>query len=486
MPVTAKGLPAYAPLALYIDGEFITADERDGEDVLNPADGRMIGRLPHATRIDLDRAIAAASRAFESWRWTSPIERARILRRVGELARERADDLARDLTRDQGKPFAEARMEILTAADHADWHAEECRRIYGRIVPSRNPEVRQSVVRQPVGVCAAFAPWNFPFNQTLRKIAAALGSGCTLVVKPAEDAPSAAVALARMFDEAGLPPGCLNMVFGIPSEISDHLIRSPVVRKLSFTGSVPVGKQLAALAGAHMKRVTMELGGHAPVLVFDDADIGRAASLLAQYKCLNAGQVCMAPSRFYAHERIAGELAERLASAMSARVLGDGLDAATTMGPLAHGRRVTAMAGFVADAVQRGAALVTGGSALEREGNFFQPTVLLQVPDDARVMTEEPFGPVAPIGTFSDTDEVIARANSLPFGLSSYVFTRSLKTSHHVAQRLDAGMVNVNAFGSALPETPLGGVKDSGMGSEGGSETFDAYLTTKFISETTA
>lgn len=483
--MTASADLGYASLALYIDGRFIGADQRDGEPVYNPADGSVLGQLPHATRGDLDNALAAAARAFESWRWTSPLERGRILRRVADMARARADDIARNLTRDQGKPFSEAKLEVVSSADHSDWHAEECRRIYGRTIPARHPDVRQTVARQPVGVCASFSPWNYPFNQTLRKISAALGSGCTLIIKPAEDAPSAAVALARLFDEAGLPAGCLNVVWGKPSEISDYLIKSPIVRKVSFTGSIPVGKQLAALAGAHMKRVTMELGGHSPVLVFDDADIDRAAAQLAAYKGINAGQVCMAPSRFYVHKRIAEEFAEKFSKAYSTRILGNGLEETTTMGPLAHNRRVEAMTAFVKDARERGATVLSGGSALDREGNFFQPTVLMDTPDDARVMIDEPFGPVAPITSFDDVDEALARANSLPFGLASYLFTKSLRTSHYVSSRLEAGMVNVNHFGIALPETPLGGVKDSGMGSEGGSETFDSYVTTKFISEAT-
>lgn len=346
--------------------------------------------------------------------------------------------------------------------------------------------MRQTVIRQAVGVCASFSPWNFPFNQALRKITAALGAGCTIILKASEDAPSAVVAIAKMFDEAGLPPGCLNIVWGVPAEVSDYLIKSPIVRKISFTGSIPVGKQLASLAGSHMKRMTMELGGHSPVLVFDDADVKKAATLLAAYKTLNAGQVCMSPSRFYIHEKVAEEFTDLFAQAYSSRVVGNGLDDTTTMGPLAHERRVDAMTGFVADACEKGATIVTGGSAIDGPGNFFPPTVLVNTPDNAQIMVDEPFGPVVPITTFGDMDEVLARANSLPFGLASYVFTKSLKISHHVSTHLEAGMVNVNHFGIALPETPLGGMKDSGTGSEGGSETFDAYVTTKFISEATA
>ncbi len=476
----------YAALALYIDGKFIGPNERATEDVVNPADGTVIGKLPNSLPADLAAALAAASRAFDTWRWSSPLERGRILRRVAELIRDRGELIARDLTLDEGKPLAEARTEVFAAAEHAEWHAEECRRIYGRVIPPRDPRVRQTVVRQPIGVCAAFTPWNFPFNQALRKISAALGSGCTLILKAAEEAPSAVVALARIFDEAGLPRGCLNLVRGVPAKVSDHLIRSPIVRKISFTGSVLVGKHLASLAGMHMKRVTMELGGHAPVFVFDDAPIERVAALLSQLKARNAGQVCMAPSRFFVHADVASEFTERFVTAYSALVLGEGLAPETTMGPLAHARRVVYMEELVADAVTVGARLVSGGARPDRTGFFFPPTILSDVPGAARIMNEEPFGPVVPITTFRTLDEAVAQANALPFGLASYVFTRSLGTSHQMSSRIDAGMVNVNHFGSALAETPLGGVKDSGFGSEGGSETFDGYLTTKFISEMTA
>jgi succinate-semialdehyde dehydrogenase/glutarate-semialdehyde dehydrogenase len=473
----------YEQLSLYIDGEFIAGGERRFQDVFNPATGAVIGSLPHATRAELDLALQAAQRAFEGWRKTSPLERSKILRRVAELVRERADAIARNITLDMGKPLAEAKLEVLTCAEHAEWHAEEGRRIYGRVIPARLPHVRQIVVREPVGVCVAFTPWNFPFNQAIRKMVAALGAGCTLVLKGPEDAPSAVVALARIFEDAGLPPGCLNIVWGVPSEISQHLIASPIVRKVSFTGSVPVGKQLAALAGAHMKRVSMELGGHSPVLVFDDAEVEQAARVLATFKTRNAGQMCIAPSRFYVHDKAYDRFMDAFTSAVGALKVGDGLDPATTMGPLAHARRADAMQGFVDDALARGAELVMGGQRIEGPGSFYPPTILTGVPDDARIMVDEPFGPVAPIARFSDTDDVLRRANSLPFGLASYVFTGSLRTARHVSANLEAGMVNINHFGIALAETPLGGVKDSGIGSEGGSETFDGYLVTKFISE---
>lgn len=473
----------YPSLHLYIDGEFLEIVDRHNQDVCNPADDSLLGQLPHATRTDLDRALLGAQRAFETWRWSSPLERAAVLRRVGILLRERADEIACGLTMDQGKPLAEARAEVLGCAEHAEWHAEECRRIYGRTIPARRSNVRQTVMRQPVGVCAAFTPWNFPISQALRKVSAAIGSGCTMVLKGPEEAPSAVIQMVRAFHDAGLPAGCLNLVWGVPAEVSEHLIQSPIVRKISFTGSVPVGKHLAALAGSQMKRMTMELGGHSPVLVFEDADVDRAAEQLAAYKARNAGQVCVAPSRFFVQEKVYDRFLERFLAAYSQQRIGNGLEAGTTMGPLASARRVEAMERFVADAVSRGALLACGGERLVGRGHFFPPTVLTNVPDDALVMTDEPFGPVVPITPFSTAEEAIRRANSVPYGLASYVFTESLAHARLASERLEAGMVNINHFGIALAETPFGGIKDSGMGLEGGQETFDSYLVTKFVSE---
>jgi succinate-semialdehyde dehydrogenase/glutarate-semialdehyde dehydrogenase len=471
----------YESLALYIDGEFLDGNGRNTQEVTNPANLEVLGHLPHATTADLDRALAAAARAFETWRHSSPMQRSEILRKVGQLSRERAQEIGRNLTLDQGKPLAEAVGEIVSCADHCDWHAEECRRIYGRVILPRSPEVRQMVLREPIGVCAAFTPWNFPYNQAIRKICAAIGAGCTIILKGPEDSPSAVMAIARMFHDAGLPPGVLNIVWGVPAEVSEYLIKSPIVRKVSFTGSVPVGKHLAALAGAHMKRVTMELGGHSPVLVFDDADIGRAAKMLAKFKIRNAGQVCVSPTRFYVQEKAYDQFLEAFVGTLKSVKVGDGLDPDTQMCPLAHESRVPTMTKFVENAVERGGKVVLGGEALDRAGHFFAPTVITDLPEDSMLMTEEPFGPLAPITRFSDTDDVIRRANSLPFGLSSYVFTTSLQTATKVSNNLESGMVNINHFGSALPETPFGGVKDSGIGSEGGAETFEGYLVTKFV-----
>lgn len=473
----------YQHLALYINGQFLNGQGRQTQAVINPADGSSLGQLPLASQADLDAALNAAQAAFKSWRHSSPMDRSAILRKVAELSRERAQEIGRNLTLDQGKPLAEAVGEIMSCADHADWHAEECRRIYGRVIPARNPKVQQMVLREPIGVCAAFTPWNFPYNQAIRKICAAIGAGCTIILKGPEDSPSAVMAIAQAFHDAGLPPGVLNIVWGVPQEVSDYLIRSPIVRKVSFTGSVPVGKQLAALAGAHMKRITMELGGHSPVLVLPDADVARAARQLARFKIRNAGQVCISPTRFYIHDDIYTAFVDRFTEELANVKVGDGLDPDTQMGPLAHERRIPMMQKFVDNARSLGGKVLLGGEQIKRDGFFFSPTVLTDLPDDALVMTEEPFGPIAPLTRYSDLDDAIARANSLPYGLSAYAFTQSLQDAHRLGTELESGMVNINHFGSSLPETPFGGVKDSGIGSEGGAETFDGYLVTKFVTQ---
>ena len=471
----------YQQLSLYINGEFISGDGRKMQNVINPATQDVLGQLPHASQADLDMALQAAEKAFASWKKSSPMDRSAILRKVAQLTRDRSKDIARNMTMDMGKPLAEALGEVVSCADHADWHAEECRRIYGRVIPPRHPDVRQLVLREPIGVCVAFTPWNFPYNQAIRKICAAIGAGCTIILKGPEDAPSAVMAIAQMFHDAGLPPGVLNIVWGAPDKVSDYLIRSPISRKVSFTGSVPIGKQLAALAGAHMKRVTMELGGHSPVLVFDDADIDRAANMLAKFKIRNAGQVCVSPTRFYVQSKAYDKFLAKFVDVLKNIKVGNGMDEGVEMGPLAHERRVPAISKFVEDARQRGAEVVLGGDPIGGKGFFFPPTVITGLKDDSMLMTQEPFGPIAPVVPFTDADEVIRRANSLPFGLSSYVFTNSLQTATKVSNALEAGMVNINHFGSALPETPFGGIKDSGIGSEGGLETFDGYLVTKFV-----
>jgi acyl-CoA reductase-like NAD-dependent aldehyde dehydrogenase len=473
----------YSQLSLYIDGQFIHGGGRHEQDVLNPATNQIIGKLPHATREDLDLALTSAQRAFESWRKSSPLERSKVLRKVGELARARATDIGRGMTMDMGKPLAESVGEVNFCAEHAEWHAEECRRIYGRVIPARADGVRQIVLREPIGVCVAFSPWNFPFNQAIRKISAAIGAGCTIIIKGSEEAPSAVLAIAQLFHDAGLPAGCLNVVWGVPAEVSDYLVRSPIVRKVSFTGSVPVGKHLAQLAGSLMKRCTMELGGHAPVIVCDDADIDNAVELLVPYKFRNAGQVCISPTRFFVQEGVYDRFVAQFLAKTATLKVGDGLAPDTKMGPLAQRRRVPAMASFIDDAHQRGATLLAGGQALGGDGNFFAPTVIADLPEDSKLMTEEPFGPIAGMIRFKTVEEALKRANSLPFGLASYAFTTSTRNANAISNGLEAGMVSINHLGMALAETPFGGIKDSGYGSEGGLETFDGYLNTKFVTQ---
>jgi succinate-semialdehyde dehydrogenase/glutarate-semialdehyde dehydrogenase len=391
--------------------------------------------------------------------------------------------MAELMTLDQGKPIHESRMEAKAAADHIEWYAEEARRGYGRVIPARAPSVRQTVVREPVGPVAAFTPWNFPINQAVRKIAGALAAGCSIIIKAPEESPASCVELVRCFVDAGIPSGVLNLVFGQPHDVSSHLISSSIIRKVSFTGSVPVGKQLGALSALHMKRTTMELGGHAPFIVFADADIQAAATVAVALKHRNAGQVCAAPSRFYVHSDIHDAFAEAFSDRASKLVVGPGWEANTQMGPLTKGARVAAMEGLVADAVGLGATVKMGGTRLRDKGHFFAPTMLTDVPVEARVSFEEPFGPIAPLYRFESYSQVIEQSNSLEFGLAAYVFTRSHKTAVDCAADLESGMVSINHFGLALPETPFGGVKESGHGSEGGTEGLEAYLTTKFVSE---
>jgi succinate-semialdehyde dehydrogenase/glutarate-semialdehyde dehydrogenase len=468
---------------MYIDGEFVGSSDGAGDPVVNPADGCVLGVVPRGTDADVERAIRAARRAFESWRHESPLARSDLLRRVAGLTRERAARIGLGITLDQGKPLAEAVGEVTASAEHIEWHAEEGRRIYGRVVPARSPAVRQLVLREPIGVCAAFSPWNFPFNQAIRKVVAALASGCTLILKGSPETPSAIVAIARLFHDAGLPAGCLNVVWGSPEAISRQLIESPVVRMISFTGSVPVGKHLASLAGAHMKRTTMELGGHAPVIVCDDADVDRAADLLAPYKFRNAGQVCVSPTRLLVQRAVFDRFVDRFVERVRGIRVGRGTEPGVTMGPVANGRRLQEMQAFVEDARASGGAIATGGMRLGGQGNFFAPTVVVDPGDASRLMRDEPFGPIAGIVPFDGLDDALRVANALPFGLAAYAFTRSSERAHAIAARLEAGMVNINHFGMAPAEIPFGGVKDSGFGSEGGVETFDGYLVTKFVTQ---
>ena len=473
----------YPDVALFIDGAWTPSASGRTLDVHNPATGEVLGRLAHAGRADLDRALAAAERGFQQWRAVSAYERSKVMRKAAGLIRERLEGIARKLTLEQGKPLAEARGEALVAADVIEWFAEEARRSYGRVIPARAAGVTQLVIKEPVGVVAAFTPWNFPINQAVRKLSAGLAAGCAVILKGPEETPAACAELVRAYADAGVPAGVVQLVFGVPAEISEYLIPHPVVKKISFTGSTVVGKHLAALAGAHMKRVTMELGGHAPAIVFEDADIEAAAKILAANKFRNAGQVCVAPTRFLVQERVYQAFVGRFVEIVGQLNAGNGLEPGTTMGPLANARRVTAIDGLVQDAVQRGAQLLAGGARIGNTGNFFAPTVLAGLTPDMRVMNEEPFGPLALMLPFTSFDEAVAEANRLPYGLASYAYTSSARTATAIAAALEAGMVSINHHGLALPEVPFGGIKDSGYGSEGGSEAIEAYLNTKFVTQ---
>jgi succinate-semialdehyde dehydrogenase/glutarate-semialdehyde dehydrogenase len=473
----------YPDVMLHIDGTWTAAHGGKTLDVMNPATGEVNGAVAHAERADLDVALAAADRGFAAWRRVSAFERSKLLRRAADLLRERADDIARLMTLEQGKPLAEARMETVAGADIIDWFAEEARRTYGRVIPARAEGVYQLSLREPVGPVAAFTPWNFPINQANRKIAIALAAGCSIIVKGPEETPASCAELVRCYVDAGLPAGVVQLVFGVPAEISGYLIPHPVIRKISFTGSTVVGKQLAALAGQHMKRATMELGGHAPAVVFADADVAAATRQLAAAKFRNAGQVCVSPTRFLVQETVFDEFVDGFAAAARAVKVGDGMDPETRMGPLANPRRVQAMEALIADAVGKGAEVRTGGKRIGNKGNFFEPTVLTGVSRDMRVMNEEPFGPLAVVAPFREFDDMIEEANRVPFGLASYAFTRSARTAGAVGAALEAGMVTINHIGLALPEVPFGGIKDSGYGSEGGAEAMDAYLNIKFITQ---
>jgi succinate-semialdehyde dehydrogenase/glutarate-semialdehyde dehydrogenase len=473
----------YSDVLLFIAGQWTKAAGGRTIPVVNPATGEPIGTVAHAEKADLDRALEAADQGFRQWRGVSAFERAKIMRKAANLLRERADAIAPLLTLEQGKPLAEAKGETLAGADVIDWFAEEARRAYGRVIPARAEGVYQLVVKEPVGPVAAFTPWNFPINQVVRKLSCALAAGCSIIVKAPEETPASPAELMRCFADAGVPNGVINLVYGIPAEISEYLIPHPTIRKMSFTGSTAVGKQLAAIAGAHMKRVTMELGGHAPSIVFDDADVDLAAKLLATNKLRNAGQVCVSPTRLLVQENVYSEFVGKFTEGVKAARIGDGMDSGTQMGPMANERRIAAMEAFIGDALQKGATLKTGGNRIGNKGNFFEPTVLTDVPKNARIMNEEPFGPVAVIAPFNSFDDAVEEANRLPYGLAAYAYTRSAKTAQAIAASVETGMISINHHGLALPEVPFGGVKDSGYGSEGGSEAIEAYLNTKFVSQ---
>ncbi|WP_349581232.1 NAD-dependent succinate-semialdehyde dehydrogenase [Sulfitobacter sp. NFXS29] len=466
---------------MFIAGEWCDGQNGSAE-VVDPATGETVGAVALAGTSDLNLALDAADAAFKVWSLTSAFERSGLLRKAAGLLRERAEEIGRLMVREQGKPLAEAKGEVIGSADHIDWAAEEGRRMYGRVIPARAPNVQQIAYRLPLGVVAGFSPWNFPISQAVRKIAGALGVGCTIIIKCPEETPYSCAELVRCFEDAGIPRGVVNLVYGVPKEVSEYLIPADPVRMVTFTGSIPVGKTLGEIAARYVKRCTLELGGHSPFVVAEDADVDAAVQLAATLKFRNAGQVCAAPSRFYIHDTHYERFLDGFVAASKELKVGSGFEVGVQMGPLANARRLDAMEVFVADAVDRGAKIATGGRRIGNKGNFFEPTVLTDIPEDASLMVDEPFGPIAPVLPFSSLESAIEKANALPYALAAFAFGTSQKTVDQLSKGLEAGMVSINHFGIASPETPFGGMKESGYGSEGGVEGMDAFVTTKFIS----
>jgi succinate-semialdehyde dehydrogenase/glutarate-semialdehyde dehydrogenase len=467
----------------FIAGRHYLPGELPLSPVYNPANDQVIGQVEIIDTAGLDAALQAAADGFQKWKNTSAYERGRILQEAARLIRARKEDIGRIMTLEQGKPLAEAIGEVATAADNTEWMAQEATRAYGRVLVPRSADVEQMVRREPIGPVASFCPWNFPAMTPARKIAGALAAGCSLILKPSEETPFTAREIVQAFIDAGVPDGVLNLVYGKSRHVSPYLIASPVIRKISFTGSTAVGKELLELAAKGVKRATMELGGHAPVIVFDDVDPVKAARQAVASKFRNAGQVCTSPTRFYVQAGVYKEFVAAFTEAARSLRVGDGLDPSSQMGPLANSRRVQAMESLVDDAIGHGACLECGGAPDKGPGNFYPPTVLSDVPETARIMSEEPFGPVVPIAPFNTIEEAIQLANALPFGLAAYVMTRSLARASAMSNAIEAGMVAVNYFTVSTPASPFGGVKDSGYGSEGGTEGLDAYLVTKSVTQ---
>ncbi len=474
---------SYPQLQMLIAGEWTNGTSGVTENVICPADGTVLGELPHASKEDLDDALNSSLKGFNKWRSETPLKRQSILEKAAKILEREFDKNSENLTREMGKPLAEAKIEMQVAIDLLRWYGEEGKRVYGRIIPSRIPNMEHEARKVPVGPVLAFVAWNFPATNVMRKVAGALAAGCSITIKPSEETPATAIAIGKALMEAGLPAGVLNIVFGVPSEVSEHLLASPIPRKLSFTGSVPVGIHLQKLAAQNLIRCTMELGGHSPVMIFKDADIEAAVKHCAAGKFRNAGQVCISPTRFFIEEPVYDEFIKSFKSHVEAINVGDGLDSMSTMGPLVADRRLEVMEDFISDAISSGGEVISGGGRGQSPGSFFEPTLIRDVPDTAKIMIEEPFGPVAPSASFSSIDEIIERANSLPFGLASYAFTSNPRTSQILKSEIESGMLAINSMHIHSVETPFGGLKHSGYGYEGSIEGLEAFLVTKYSSE---
>lgn len=467
---------------LLIDGEEKTGSTGVWEDVFDPASGQVIGRVTHAGTDDLDRAMEAALRGLAEWSRVTPWDRGAILKASADILRQRKEVLGRELTREQGKPLRDAIGEVDRSADFLEWGGEQARRVCDQALIGRDRNNRIVVETHPIGVVAAFTPWNFPMALAAKKFAGALGAGCSIICKPSEETPASVLGLVRALLDAGVPPAAVGVVFGVPAEVSSYLIPARQISKITFTGSIPVGKMLAAEAGRAMKPVTMELGGHAPVIVCKDTDPAAIADFLVAKKFANAGQICLSPTRFFVEEPIYETFVERFVARAEQIRVGDGTNPETQMGPLANARRLEAISGLVEDARNRGAKVLTGGQRIGNIGNFYAPTVLTEVPADARILKEEPFGPVAPILRFDDEEQMLREANGLEYGLSAYLFTNDARRQRRLSDALQVGTLGINDVPTHLPEVPLGGWKESGYGTEGGQSILDPYQKTKFVS----
>lgn len=467
---------------LFIDGTWVEATGDGHSDIYDPLNGQIIGRLIHASKADLAAAVASSRAGFGAWRRRSAFNRRKIIRSAADLLRERAPQIAALMTREQGKPLKDAGSEVELAADILDWFAEEGRRVYGRLIPPRAPGISQIALREPMGPVTAFNPSNLPVSQAIRKIGPTLAAGCSMVMKLAEETLATTGALADIFHDAGVPPGVLNFVYGDLTEVSEQLIADPAIRGVSFTGSIQTGKAIAALAGIHMKRCTMELGGHAAAIVFADAEIGSATKLLAFAKYRSSGQMCASPTRFLIQSDVCDSFMGKFITEVNHIRVGSGNRPETTMGPLVSAERLHAVQALIGDAVERGATVELGGQRIGEKWHFLAPTILSNVTSDMRIINEDPFGPVALLSVFETIDEVIEEGNRLPCGLASYVFTRCDVTANRLSPELKTEMISINHLGLGLPETPYGGIKDIGYGSEGDSEAIDDYLVTKFVS----
>jgi succinate-semialdehyde dehydrogenase/glutarate-semialdehyde dehydrogenase len=468
-----------ADLKLFINGSWRTGEGRDSFAVVNPATGTSIAELPLATEADLDEALDTAQRTYPEWRATDVEKRSAILHKTAKILKERADEIARTMTQEQGKPLAESKGEVFGAASLFDWYAEEIKRDYGRVLV-RPPGQLSRVMHEPVGPVATFTPWNFPIYLLAKKVSAALAAGCSVIAKPPEETPGNTLAIAEALDAAGLPKGVFQLVHGVPDMVSRKLIGSKVIRKVSFTGSIPVGKHLMKLAADNVTKITLELGGHAPVLIFDDCDLEKTLDMVVPQKFRNAGQVCVSPTRFYVQEGIYDAFVKGFAERTQKVKVGDGLEPDTKMGPLANTRRPEAVEALVNDARQKGAKVVTGGERGD-SGFFFKPTLLADVPLEADIMNNEPFGPVAVSRAFRDMDEAIEQANRQPYGLAAYAFTENGRRANLLGDAIEAGMVGINTFAISIADAPFGGVKESGFGSEGGKEGLETYQVVKAI-----